>query len=160
MKELIFRGKHKLTGLWEYGGIYTNEEKQVYIVKITPRLIDPSTNGWELVTEMLEVFPETRGQYTCIDDTAGAKMYAGDYIISEDGAHEGVVVWYNDGWAMDTEYGRELPNEDMLYPTVLDHLGEEYTEDAYDRFINIRVTNCRILGDVWDGGIRSNMERV
>jgi len=89
-REILFRGKkncsawHADFGTWYYGDLSTSDEQQIY-----------TTSG-----EVVNVFPETVGQYTGLTDRHGVKLFEGDIIsvrYEEDADHYYGTpkrVWY------------------------------------------------------------------
>lgn len=69
MREILFRGKRADNGEWVQGYVYQIWES-VYILW-------GMTNG---VPNMIEVIPETVGQYTGLTDKHGVKIFEGDNV--------------------------------------------------------------------------------
>lgn len=86
MRDILFRGKRKDSGLWEVGDFstYTTSDKVFHTF----------INGFEY-----EVHPETVGQYTGLTDKDGQKIFEGDIIRnSEFDEEDGYgVVEFRDG---------------------------------------------------------------
>ncbi len=91
MREILFRGKRKDNGEWIVGGVVHDDDK-VFIVW-THRLL--SKNGAPHFSTMVEVIPETLGQYTGGEDKTGNKIFEGDIVTAtEDGDIEIGVIKY------------------------------------------------------------------
>ena len=67
MRETLFRGKRVDNGEWVEGQLWINKSAYRETVHIVLKY-----------GEMLEVIPETVGQYTGIDDRNGVKIFDGD----------------------------------------------------------------------------------
>ena len=86
MREILFRGKCELSGLWNTGSLvkykddYGNEE--YHIVQ--------TDKGYVVV------IPETVGQFTGLTDKNGTGIFDGDIIRNIDNSDIGVVRWYSE----------------------------------------------------------------
>lgn len=98
MREILFRGKRKDNGEWIEGFAYEHE------APLTCFANDPKEKSkWYIVrtafadwglprkVEMIEVVPETLGQFVGKTDKNGVKIFEGD-IVSYNNSHE-VVRW-------------------------------------------------------------------
>lgn len=86
-REIKFRGKSKETGNWVYGSLNIEFDGTTHIVYWVSKLLEPENNYHEMVHEMVEVAPETVGQYVEIKDTKNLMdIHEGDIVSCWDNA--------------------------------------------------------------------------
>lgn len=98
MRKMLFRGKRVDDGEWAEGYFIERDtpEYHAYIVKsfegeVTDKGIDI------FKTDIVEVIPETVGQYTNCTDERNDKIFEGDLIRNLEDYEDIAVVKYSDG---------------------------------------------------------------
>lgn len=121
MREIQFRGKRLDNTRWEYGCLYTKGDYAYIIPEYSKGWSD---NGKNPDFEMVQVWPESVGQYTDQNDNKGMKVYEGDVVkenyspLNSDPKiieyyKEGVVVWSGIGFGIQLKIeGSTVLNEE------------------------------------------------
>ena len=126
MREILFRGKRKDNGEWEYGDLWCNPYGK-RVVCIVSSINDQGTTGGN------KVDPETVGQYTGLKDKNGKKIFDGDILQiakSSDECNVKVAVkWDLCEWVWETlcENKRYIS-----FPDAWCHYGCEVIGNIYD----------------------------
>lgn len=116
-REILFRGKGKETGEWYYGG-YLSMDKTTYCFAedyaANPNntehfIVYDEMTDWGLPNKhmMVEVDPETVGQFTGLLDKDNNKVFEGDILLFGDKL---IVVYWDD------EAFRWMAKEAVEYP--------------------------------------------
>ena len=133
MREILFRGKLISSGEWVYGS-YVHCPHPVCIGSGHPYCMwVPATNPDETTT-VIEVDPETVGQYTGLTDCFGIKIFEGDIIeINHPYAGKFVseVIWDMDCWSLKDFYFTCFD-----YPNMAFSEGTEYMKVIGNIFDN------------------------
>ena len=92
MREILFRGKRVDNGEWVEGcyaefvhGFDGYTKPGIQVTRCVPSVANRLTPTYE--TELVEVIPETVGQYTGMTDCGGNKIFEGDIIKCQGGEY-------------------------------------------------------------------------
>ena len=100
MREILFRGKRKNNGEWVYG----------FVLNAEYTLIGYYKNGHDFC--IVEVIPETVGQYTGLKDNKGNKIFENDIVMDAYGEELKVVFAEESPWIC-TVIGNEIDNPEV-----------------------------------------------
>ena len=133
MREIKFRGKRIDTGEWVYGDLIHRQ-----IGGVTHSVIRTIKDIVGLY-ELIEVIPETVGQYTGLKDMNGVEVYEGDIVAFEDsdGGYEYQDLVINAGIVAYGELGFYFTNR------VAVEMDDFYIKDG-------RCDDVEVIGNIHD----------
>lgn len=116
MREILFRGKSKVRGDWVEGCLVRRYNGYVGIDRPHP----------DLCFELIQVEPETVGQYTGLTDKNGKKIFEGD------------ICWFYGG-----DYYSGLWEQNAIVAIT------DMTDDEQTHYLN-NAEYCEVIGNIFD----------
>ncbi len=116
MREILFRAKSKVRGDWVEGCLVRRYNGYVGIDRPHP----------DLCFELIEVEPETVGQYTGLTDKNGKKIFEGD------------ICWFYGG-----DYYSGLWEQNAIVAIT------DMTDDEQTHYLN-NAEYCEVIGNIHD----------
>ena len=141
MREILFRGKHIDNGEWAYGSLIeqNNPKYHTYIVRSFLAEIDKE-NIDVTNLDIVEVDPNTVGQYTGLKDKNDKKVFERDIIDFSDRSD-------GDGYGV-VRYDAEDTKYEFVYDDFCEDLGQRYWPEDVEVVGNI-YDNPELFNGDW-----------
>ena len=161
MKDNLYRGKAKspyeydlFSQQWPdsckdnfaYGSLIVYKDKYYICVSLYQECTNVVTTGCvnNGKVSIIEVIPETVGQYTGYEDKNGTKIFEGDYDIDDDGDYIVYVVDFRDGAFCLVSYSVQ----GMLMPYGFDDDAGGFGECDYSPMDDFNIEHLTIQGNI------------
>lgn len=150
MREIFFRGKRKDNSKWIESSTLFRIGKDVYMLQPVNAEItyDSNYNITAIIGRkaiMVEVIPETVGQYTGEKDKNGKRIFERDIIRNIDDSDIGVVKWYSEHGAFMI---RRISDNQIFWAFDNDFSKVEIVGNIYDNLELIESDDAAIDNEV------------
>lgn len=132
-REILFRGKDKVTKKWMYGDYTHNEGLNTHY--ISRNVNNTSRKAWE-------VDPDTIGQYTEFKDKNGKKIFEGDIVHIKGDGFGGAKVG--------VDYHRVITFHDGTFCLSLCGCKYDTHTGIYEHNGSLSIENWDVIGNVVD----------
>lgn len=102
-REILFRGKSILTGLFIEGNLVIDRNRETFIIWFNHKQKECWTS----------IYPYSVGQYTGRTDKNGNKIFEGDIVII-DNSLKAVVIWFNGSFRFQDELSGKATSLDEM----------------------------------------------